>query len=142
MTSATTILTIMAMLWHSIVGCCAHHEHVSTSQIAVEACSGISSGHVCKHFSSSNSAQTEHENSQVPPDDCSDADCVFSLSSVDGGIELSKSVEMLPSFNVWLGWSCDAHLGIGQRKSWFDLSATGKITSSLPAFIRFRSLLL
>jgi len=140
---ATTTLTIMAMLWHSIAGCCAHHDHASANPVATDACSSISVVRACDHFAASQSCQTERQDSPDSPVDCSDAVCVYSLSSNDSGMELSKCVEMLPSFNVGCeSCYCSAELKFGRERCRSIFQSAGGIFRAWPVFICFLSLLL
>lgn len=109
MTSATTILTMLAMLWHAMVGCCAHHVHEDTSLSRVDSCQAVLvHGHSCDHHShdddgnrhdaSQEDKSKDHSHSQGV---CESSGCLFAMPDSDGQFRsLSKAIGCQPYFDT------------------------------------------
>ncbi|PQO41900.1 hypothetical protein C5Y97_02360 [Blastopirellula marina] len=95
---------MLAMLWHAMAGCCAHHVHEETphhhehtsacehqhNHVAADACH-----HRHAHHEGDSHEQHEHHGA------CNSSDCVFSMP--DGGSELtglSKAIGCQPYFDT------------------------------------------
>lgn len=104
MTSATTILTMLAMLWHAMAGCCAHHVHEETphQHENVAACQHDHGHPVAKH---SEQDHCQHEDTSHDQHDhhgaCNTTDCVFSLPDIGGELlGLTKAIGCEPYFDT------------------------------------------
>ncbi|UUO04926.1 hypothetical protein M4951_16210 [Blastopirellula sp. J2-11] len=80
----TAFLTVSAMLWHAIVGCCAHHMHVETIPDGVnhaqrETAAADAYGGCCTHSHEVAAVATEAETPNCPDheSECAEAKCVF-----------------------------------------------------------------
>lgn len=85
MSQLFSIMTCLAMLWHSIGGCCWHHDHqncdgegsldeITVQEIAPEHCSHHHEHH---DHSTSHSKDSEDPNPCDHSNHCGAADCVF-----------------------------------------------------------------
>lgn len=99
MPQITTMLTLVAMLWHAVAGCCAHHAHPpvfgwndhTETQVAHE---HADTAHACHHHHAghvpADDSEPGHDHSD--PGGCNHVDCVFSAASSDGHLALSKLI--------------------------------------------------
>ena len=122
MTSVTTILTILAMLWHAMVGCCAHHVHEESSHSHDGTCQTVLiHSHTCDHHSHAVEADHEHSSHEDHAEDqshshgvCESTDCLFVMPDSDGqSSSLSKAIGCQPYFDT----ACFAPLAIQPPES-------------------------
>lgn len=107
MTSVTTILTMLAMLWHAMVGCCAHHVHEEASHSHADSCQAVLvHHHGCDHHSHAVDAEHEHASHADHAEDhshgvCDRAECLFVMpDSVGHSSSLSKAIGCQPYFDT------------------------------------------
>ncbi|EAQ79253.1 hypothetical protein DSM3645_02218 [Blastopirellula marina DSM 3645] len=100
-------LTVSAMLWHAIVGCCAHHVHVETESGVAnyaqrETATADAHGDCCNHAHAHAVAAvaTEAETPNCPDHDseCSEAKCVFVAARSDDALSLADNWTQQASF--------------------------------------------
>ncbi|MEW4453394.1 hypothetical protein AB1L30_12005 [Bremerella sp. JC817] len=118
MTFPATILTLVAMLWHALAGCCAHHSHAPL--LGPEGCSTASQQlhehyHGCSHHHGHAVDDHEHADHDEHSDtgECGQSDCVMSASTSDSdghlsmvkqiGSQLYFDANCLPAFDSPLG---------------------------------------
>lgn len=94
-----TILTTMAVVLHTTLGCCAHHAHACDVQCEVRSQVEKSTEAVCSH-----AHHHEHGSGHAPAKDCDDhehghdcdhGDCSFPLA------KRSSDLESLLAFSMW-----------------------------------------
>lgn len=85
--------TISAMLWHALIGCCAHHCHVDprTDHSQANAASEPACSEGCWHTKSLNTISTGSDSHAEPHEighshfhpisDCAEADCNFTVGT-------------------------------------------------------------
>ncbi|MBI1246733.1 hypothetical protein GC197_02670 [bacterium] len=156
MSLATAILTTLAMLWHTVAGCCAHHSHYPTLGIGdIEPPAAVADhdhaamlgqelhrdDHHCHHHHLPH-ATSHSENSdghQQESGECSHKDCVFSVSTSDGSVSLTKLIGSL-YFDTRCILSFDEDLGIsGERET---IEARPFAPEMRPVYLRYQSFLI
>ena len=108
MSLPTAILTIVAMLWHTVAGCCAHHSHYPMlghggAEVHAVGVDHDSADHElyddhCLHHHHLPHASGHGSNSEGDHPDsgqCSHKDCVFPVSNSDGTLSLTKLIGSL-----------------------------------------------
>ncbi|MFI4876608.1 MAG: hypothetical protein ACIALR_14760 [Blastopirellula sp. JB062] len=85
--SVTTILTITAIAWHAIVGCCAHHVHADSfccpvNEVVSEAIHDTCGGH-SHELPAAIASHDDDPHTDCPGEEatCSDAKCAYVTSS-------------------------------------------------------------
>lgn len=148
MSLSTTLITLLVMLWHAIVGCCAHHPHSSVfsvgdkSEADVVSVEHVSATHACSHHhaKSAPSHDTEDGGHHSHPSPCSDVDCVFSATNLDGHLALSKSISSQLHFDSRCIVGLNGNLGSNDDFALPNLSLSWRVAP--PVYIQFQSLLI
>ena len=142
MPQIATILTLVAMLWHAVAGCCAHHSHAPAfwgDQTETE----VARSHGCHHHQHSapdTAGDSQHRHDHSDPGECQHVDCVFSAASPDGHLTLSKLIGSQLYFDSSSLVSLDGSLDIVDDGR--VLRSTPKSHLRPPVYIQFQSLLI
>ncbi|MBA2116137.1 hypothetical protein HOV93_33260 [Planctomycetes bacterium FF15] len=151
MPQLTAIVTLVAMLWHAVAGCCAHHPHAPVIgldgkvETSAHASDHGSETHACPHSHASSSSghdaeEGDHHSDPSVPSSCSDIDCVFSASNSDGHLALSKSIGSQLYFDSRCLLSLDMNLSVNDDFALPNSSLHWHVRP--PVYIQFQSFLI